>query len=117
MFTLTHEGEKVGTTRLESGDPSIRSASGAFNNVGGAKAMAGFIQSVDGSEDDGVVFVELNSDFTLLDKDGLSIDYQEGNLIAVPTEDEVFLDITGISAKDYDKHFAEHISAMASDSD
>lgn len=112
MFTLTHDGENVGTTKLERGDPSTRTVSGALNNMGGSIAMAGWLKSIGGKEDDGVVFIELNNDFTILDKEGNAITFQDGSLISVPEADEVFIDITGLSEEDYNTYFAEHITAM-----
>ena len=115
MFTLTHGGEKIGTTKLERGDPSTHSVSGEFNNVGGAKPLSKWIKSIGGTEDDGIVFVVLNMDFALIDESGNVVKFEEGSLIAVPDEDEVFLDITGLSDEDYKTYFAEHISAMDND--
>lgn len=115
MYTLTHEGEKVGTTKLERGDPSILSVSGLFENIGGASALAGWIKSIGGAEDGGVVFIVLNDDFILVDQAGAAVKFKEGNLIAVPDDDEAYLDISGISGEDYRTHFAEHISAMDSE--
>lgn len=112
MFTLTHDGEDVGITKLERGDPSSRTVSGVFNNMGGAKALAGWIKSIGGEEDDGVVFITLNKGFTLLDQAGKEIVFHDGNLISIPEENEVFLDITGLSDEDYKTYFAQHISAM-----
>lgn len=115
MYTLTHDGDKVGTTKLERGDPSIHSVSGEFYNVGGAKALAGWIKSIGGAEDDGVVFITLNADFTLVNAEGDEVKFAEGNLISVPQDDEVYLDISGISDEDYKTFFSEHLSAMDSD--
>ncbi|MCW8933621.1 MAG: hypothetical protein OQK98_02750 [Gammaproteobacteria bacterium] len=112
MFTLTHDGDDIGFSRLERGDPSSHTVSGVFNNMGGAKALAGWIKSIGGEEDEGVVFVTLNKGFTLLDQTGKVIEFQDGNLISIPEDDEVFLDITGISEEVYKTYFAEHISAM-----
>ena len=112
MYTLTHEGEKIGTTRLERGDPSTRAVSGVFNNIGGAKALAGWIKSVRGEEDAGVVFIVLNKDFSLVDQDEKTVDFADATLISVPESDEVFLDITGLSEDVYKAFFAEHISAV-----
>lgn len=116
MYTLTHDGEKIGTTKLERGDPSTHSVSGVFKNIGGPKALAGWIKSIGGQEDDGVVFVVLNENFTLADQAGNAVKFEEGNLISIPEEDEVYLDIIGLSEEDYKTYFAEHISAMDSDS-
>jgi len=116
MYTLTHDDDKVGTTKLERGDPSIYAVSGLFDNVGGAKALAGWIKSIGGEEDNGVVFIALDDAFTLADHAGNPIKFSEGNLIAVPGEDEAFLDITGLSADDYSTYFAGHITAMNGDS-
>lgn len=112
MYTLTHEGDKVGTTNLERGDPSIFAVSGSFDNVGGASALAGWLKSIGGEEDKGVVFIALNNDFELLDANGNTIKFDEGHLIAVPADDEVFLDISGLSEEIYKTYFADHISAM-----
>ncbi|MCG8311914.1 MAG: hypothetical protein MI976_01750 [Pseudomonadales bacterium] len=112
MFTLTHEGDNVGATKLESGDPSILAVSGAFVNMGGAKALAGFIKSIGGSEDDGVVFVSLNDDFALKDEDGNQVSFAEASLIAIPADEEAYLDITGLTEEDYKTYFAEHLSAL-----
>lgn len=112
MFTLTHEGENVGFSKLERGDPSINAVSGIFNNMGGSKALAGWIKSIGGEEDEGVVFIELNKDFSLFNEAGQTIEFQGGNLISIPQEDEVFLDITGISDEVYKTYFSEHITAM-----
>ena len=117
MYTLIHDGEGVGTTKLERGDPSIQSVSGAFNNIGGSKALSGWIKSIDGKEDDGVVYVELNKDFSLVDDAGKAVNFEGGNLIAIPADDEVYLDISGVSEEDYKEHFSEHLSAMDSAAD
>ena len=112
MYTLTHEGDKIGTTRLERGDPSVHAVSGEFVNVGGAGALAGWIKSIGGQVDDGVVFVPLNDDFELLDQEDKPIRFTEASLIAIPADDEAYLDVTGISAEDYKAYFAGHIAAM-----
>ncbi len=114
MYTLTHEGEKVGTTKLERGDPSTRAVSGVFNNIGGAKALAGWIKSIGGEEDGGVVFIGLSKDFSLANLDEDTVDFTDATLIAIPEDDEVFLDITGLSENVYKTFFAEHISALDS---
>ncbi|OUS32387.1 hypothetical protein A9Q99_00945 [Gammaproteobacteria bacterium 45_16_T64] len=112
MYILTHDGDKVGTTKLERGDPSTRAVSGVFNNIGGAKALAGWIKSIGGEEDAGVVFITLDKTFILMNEAEEIVTFGEGNLIAVPEDDEVFLDITGLSEDDYKAYFAGHISAM-----
>jgi len=112
MYTLTHEDETIGSSKLERGDPSEYTVSGVFNNMGGSKALAGWIKSIGGEEDEGVVYIELNKDFRLLDQEGETVEFTGGNLISIPGEDEVYLDITGISDEVYKTYFAEHISAM-----
>lgn len=114
MYTLTHAGESIGTTNFERGDPSALSVAGAFNNVGGPKAMAAWIKSIGGEEDSGVVFVALQEDFALFDQDGNAIEYAEGHLIAVPDDDEVFVEITSQNEEDYKTYFSAHLSAMDS---
>ena len=112
-YTLTHEGDKIGTSSLESGDPSILAVSGMFLNTGGAKAMAGFLKSIGGKEDQGVFFVELTDAFKLYDEDRNAITFSEGNLIAIPADEEVFLDIVGLSEADYEKYFPGHLAELA----
>ena len=116
MYILTHEGETLGSSKLERGDPTTHTVSGEFNNMGGSKALAGWIKSIDGEEDDGVFFIELNNNFKLLDNEGNTVDFQSGNLISVPEEDEAYLDITGLSDEVYKTYFSEHISAMKNES-
>ncbi len=116
MYTLTHEGEAIGSSKLERGDPSERTVSGVFNNMGGSKALAGWIKSIGGQEDGGVVFIELNNDFILLDHEGSAIEFQGGNLISVPADEEVYLDITGLSDEVYKNYFSDHISALQNES-
>ena len=116
MFTLTHEGDNVGATKLERGDPAILAVSGAFINMGGAKALAGFIKSIGGSEDEGVVFVTLNDDFELKDEDGNRVAFAEASLIAIPADEEAYLDITGLSEEVYKTYFSEHLSALGDQS-
>ncbi|MDH5181433.1 MAG: hypothetical protein OEZ39_07820 [Gammaproteobacteria bacterium] len=113
MYTLVHDRDSIGTTLFESGDPATLTVSGVFNNIGGAKAIAGWIKSIGGEEEDGVVFIALNDDFLLLDHDGIVIKFAEGHLISVPDDDEVFVDITSHSAEDYAAHFPAHLSALA----
>ncbi|MCG8672622.1 MAG: hypothetical protein MI867_24685 [Pseudomonadales bacterium] len=114
MFILSHEGDKVGTTMLESGDPTLFAVSGAFNNIGGAKAIAGWMKSIGGSEDDGVVFIGLDENFCLEDSEDNQLKFEEATLIAIPADDEVFLDVKGMSADDYEKYFTKHIQAADS---
>ncbi|RDH85943.1 MAG: hypothetical protein DIZ80_00255 [endosymbiont of Galathealinum brachiosum] len=112
MYTLTHEGENVGNSKLERGDPSIRAVSGVFNNMGGSKSLANWIKSIGGEEDEGVVFIDLNKDFSLLDEAGNVVEFSGGNLISIPDADEIYLDVTGITDEVYKTYFSEHISAM-----
>jgi len=116
MYTLSHAGEAIGITKLERGDPTTHAVSGEFMNMGGSKALAAWIKSIGGEEDDGVVFIALNEDFTLLDEEGKPIKFLEGNLISVPEEDEVFIDITCLNEEEYKTNFAEHVSAMDNNS-
>ena len=115
MYTITHEGENVGHSELERGDPTIHAVSGLFSNMGGAIALAAWIKSIGGKEEDRVVFIELDKNFNLHDEKGKIIEFQGGNLISRPDEDEVFLDITGISDEDYKTYFEGHIKAMDND--
>ena len=115
LFTLLHAGDAIGTSNLESGDPDSTSASGVFNNLGGAKALAGWLKSIGGSEDEGAVFVGLDQDFELQTREGDKIAFSEGSLIAVPEADETFLELSGIPQQTYRAFFAGHIEAAQAD--
>ncbi len=114
-FTLMHDGERIGTSNLERGDPAERSASGVFNNIGGAKALAGWLKSIGGAEDEGVTYVAVGEEFELQSDDGQTVDFGEGTLIAVPEADETFLELTEIPESTYTAHFADHIAALGDD--
>ena len=117
MFNLLHTGESIGKSRLESGDPVARSASGVFLNVGGAKAIAGWMKSVGGSEDGGAVYIVMNDDFSLQDKEGKAVAFTEGTLMSVPEGDEAFVEFTGISEADYRTLFSSHLAALSGPDD
>jgi hypothetical protein len=112
LFVLKHSGDAIGVTNLESGDPDEHYVSGVFNNLGGAKALANWIASEGGDKDAGAAFIELGDDFELQTRDGDAIAFEGGTLIAVEAEEEAFLEITGLSAADYEKYFAQHIAAL-----
>lgn len=114
MYFLTHCGDRIGSTKLESGDPSIFAVSGLFNNVGGAKPLAAWIESIGGEEEEGVFYIHLNSDFCLQDEQGAKVSFTEGSLIAVPGDNEVYLDLIGVPESEYAIHFAKHLTALGS---
>ena len=115
MFELLHGGESIGRSRLESGDPAAGTVSGVFINLGGAKALARWIKSVGGQEEDGAVFISMDQDFALENSEGEAVRFTEGTLIAVPAEDETFVELTGISSQDYRTHFSGHLAAMSNE--
>lgn len=112
-FTLTHEGDVIGTSKLERGDPEILSVSGLFTNVGGPTALAEWIKSIGGKTEDNVVFIDLHETFALVDDYGSTIVFAEGSLIAIPGEDEAYLDIQGISPDLYQQYFPRHIAELS----
>lgn len=116
MFVLSHQGDSVGTTRLESGDPSIHSVSGVFENMGGVKALAKWIESIGGEEDNGVIYINLNEDFILSGAMGKSVEYIEATLIAVPADDEAYLDVS-LTPENFQAYFPDHLAADSSSND
>ncbi|MFT7288478.1 MAG: hypothetical protein ACI87W_002599 [Halieaceae bacterium] len=56
----------------------------------------------------------MNDDFGLVDADDQPVSYSEGTLIAVPAEDECFVEFSGITEDDYKTHFGLHLDAMSS---
>jgi len=110
-FTLTHEGDVIGTSKLESGDPSVLSVSGLFQNVGGADTLAAWMRSVGAKEEDNITFMTLEGPFQLQDDYGKVIEFTSGSLISVPADEEVYLELEGISPLDYQSYFRNHILA------
>lgn len=113
MFFVNHEGDTIGTSALESGDPEQLSVSGVITNMGGAKALAAWMKSIGAQEEDGATFIALNKDFTLVGSEGEEIAFSEGTLIAVPETEETFVELLGISDEDYAKHFPKHIESVS----
>jgi len=110
-FRITHEGDTIGSTLFEGGDPDSRSVSGRVYNMGGAEALASWIRSIGGAEDDGAVYIELNTDFRIEDGEGNDIPFDEATLISVPSDGEAFIDVSGISGDQYSSLFAHHVDA------
>lgn len=110
-FRIRHEGDLIGSTLFEGGDPDSRGVSGALHNAAGAKALAGWILSIGGAEEDGAVFIELGADFLIQDDAGNAIPFAEATLIALPAEDEAYIDVLGIPSDDYHAHFMHHVEA------
>ncbi|MDK2776306.1 MAG: hypothetical protein KYX62_01430 [Pseudomonadota bacterium] len=112
MFTLTHEGDVIGTSRLERGDPAVFSVSGIFNNVGGPETLAAWMRSINGKEEDNIVYIDLQAPFKLVDAYGDTLTFSAGTLIAIPDEEEAFLDIEGLTEEDYRTHFRRHLAEL-----
>ena len=117
MFELLHANENIGRSRLESGDPATQTVSGIFYNVGGAKALAGWIKSIGGAEEAGAVHISMDKDFQLLTSDGQAVPFAQVTLISVPDEDETFVEISGIPDLDYVTHFTGHVAALSADAE
>jgi hypothetical protein len=111
-FRITHEGDTIGTTLFEGGDPDARGVSGQLHNPAGSRALAGWILSIGGSEDDGAVFVEMDSNFRIQDGEGTDIPFGEATLIALPGEDEAYIDVSGIPEERYYALFMHHVTAV-----
>ena len=112
MFFISHDGDTIGTSALESGDPEQMSVSGVFANMGGAKALSGWIKSIGGQEEDGATFVALDKSFALFDAEGTVLEFSEGTLIAVPETDETYIEFVGISNENYQKYFPKHLASI-----
>lgn len=110
-FRITHEGDLIGSTHFEGGDPDSRGVSGVVHNRAGAKALAGWIMSIGGAEDDGAVYIELGAAFLIQDDAGNSMPFDEATLIALPEDGEAYIDVTGIPGEIYHAHFMHHVQA------
>ena len=112
MYYLKYNGESIGSSHLENGDPDIFSVSGSFTNVGGPATLAKWLKHLGGSEENGTAHFVLNEYFSLATVEDQEIGYSEATLIATPESNEAYLDITGIPEEDYKTYFARHIEAL-----
>ncbi len=112
MFRLVYQNKVVGTTMLESGDPSLGCASGALVEAGTCAAMGDWILAQGGAEDDGVFFLEIGREFLALLGEHTTVPFETGSIICVPESDEIFLELDGIPAPEYAHFFPEHVKAF-----
>jgi hypothetical protein len=112
MFYLKFNGESIGSSNLENGDPEKFSVSGDFANVGGPETLAKWLKHLGGTEEKGITHFVLDERFLLATEDDQEIGYAEATLIAVQETNEAFIDVTGIPEEDYKACFAKHIRAL-----
>lgn len=113
MYTLFHEGEALGGTVLESADPESHSISGRFNNTGGPIVLSAWIMSNSGTEEGDIVYLNLAEEFQLKDAAGEKVVFDESTLIAIPDENEAFIEIIIRDKSVYDSFLAEHETALS----
>ncbi len=111
MFRLVHQNKVVGTSMLESGDPSLGCASGAMVEAGTCEAMSAWILDQGGAEDEGVFFLAIGGAFIALLGEHTTVPFDTGSIICVPESDEIFLELAGIPAPEYAHFFPEHVKA------
>lgn len=116
MYKLLHNGEALGSTLFESADPESHSLSGRFNNMGGAIALSAWIMTNGGTEDGEVIYLEVGSDFALVNKEGEKVDFNEATLIAVPGENEAYIELIIDDQKAYEAFLAGHVAALEGES-
>lgn len=112
MFRLVYQNEVKGTSKLDSGDPSMGCASGSLVEAGSCEDMGKWILDQGGVLDDGVYFLELDKRFLVLLGEHTPVPFASGSLICVPSEGEIFLELTGIPKPEYAHFFAEHVKAF-----
>lgn len=117
MYRLIHQNKIIGTSQLESGDPSIGSASGELVEAGTCEAMAAWIQAEGGVQEDGVHLLEIDSSFLVMIGADTAIPFEGGSIICVPEEDEIFLEIAGIPAPEYAHFFPKHVEMFQQDTE
>ncbi|MFT7287318.1 MAG: hypothetical protein ACI87W_001431 [Halieaceae bacterium] len=115
MFSVLHAGDRIGGSHLEGGDPADRSVSGIFYNVGGAKALEGWMKSVGGTQDGEALFLVMNDEFALQTEEGEAISFTEGTLIVVAAEEETFVEFMDLPEAAYNEHFSDHLKALPED--
>lgn len=116
MYKLLHNGEALGSTLFESADPDSHSLSGRFNNMGGAIALSAWIMTNGGTEDGDVIYLEVGSDFELVDNENQPVAFNEATLIAVPGENEAYIDLVIDDQSAYEKFLAEHVALLEGES-
>lgn len=115
MFTLTYKDKIVGSSMLESGDPSICSASGVMTEAGSAIALSQWITENGGVEDDNIFLLQLDQSALVMLKDETPIPFTEGSIICAPEGDEIYLELVGIPRPEYEKFFPQHFASMTAD--
>jgi len=110
-YRIRHDGDVVGITHFEGGDPDTRGVSGVVHNQAGAKALAMWIMSIGGAEDAGAVYIELGDAFAIEDEAGDALTFDEATLIALPGEEEAYIDVAGVPDDSYRERFMHHLQA------
>ncbi len=111
MYYVKFDGERIGSSYLENGDPEIFSVSGSFTNVGGAEALAKWLKHLGGTEEEGTTHLVLNEKFSMETAEEENISYTEATLIAIPDSDEAYIDVTGVPEESYRAIFAKLVDA------
>ncbi|VUD68135.1 hypothetical protein TDB9533_04004 [Thalassocella blandensis] len=115
MFKLIYKDKTIGTSLLESGDPSNCSASGALTGAGSAIALSQWIMDNGGAEDDNVFLLELDKSALLMLNDSVPIPFAEGSIICAPEGDEIYLELVGIPGPEYAQYFPQHVASLPVD--
>lgn len=113
MYSLLHDGEILGSTLFESADPEAHSVSGQFNNAGGPIALSGWIMSNGGAEEGEVIYLNLMKSFEVHSQASEPLFYDEATLIAVPNENEAFIELIIHDEATYEKFLMQHTVALA----
>ncbi|MFL0809850.1 MAG: hypothetical protein K6L76_05495 [Agarilytica sp.] len=112
MYRLIHQNKILGASLLESGDPSIGSASGKLVEAGACEDMVKWMQAEGGVAEDGVHLLEIDKNFLVMIGPDNALPFEVGAIICVPEEDEMFLEINGIPAPEYAHFFPKHMEAF-----
>lgn len=115
MFRIFFKDKLLGTSSLESGDPSIGCVSGALLEAGSAIALSEWIMENGGAEDDNVFLLELDSSAIVMRDDDTPIPFAEGSIICAPEGDEIYVEIVGIPKPEYAGFFPHHLASVAGD--
>lgn len=110
MFRLIYKNKVVGVSKLESGDPSIRSVSGVLRDAGTCREFSEWILNEGGHYEDGVYLLAIDTRFLVVLGEHTPVPFAEGSLICVPEENEMYLELVGIPRPEYQHFFPAHLA-------
>ncbi len=117
MFRLVYQDKVLGSSKLDSGDPSIGCVSGELVEAGTTAELSQWILSEGGAEEEGAFLLELDKRFLVLLDEATPLPFAEGSVICVPSGDEIYIELTGIPEPEYAHFFPAHLASYSEQSE